>query len=236
MVAVGGDGTVHEVGRGLIGSNTALGIIPCGSGNGLARHLGISTDPLHYIKWLNRCKIVEMDYGSLNGHPFFCTCGIGFDAEVSKRFADSKTRGVITYVEKILQEALTHKDESLYINIGNESEEVEAFILTCANAGQWGNNVYIAPQASVSDGWLDVTILTPFSAMDIPLLAYHLFNRQIDKNKKIISHRCTSLSIKRNSKGYAHIDGEPIEVEKDINIEIIPKGLKVAVPSKNRRI
>lgn len=236
VVAVGGDGTVNEVGCGLIETETPMGIIPCGSGNGLARHLGIPIDPVHSIKWLNKHKIEDIDYGTINKHPFFCTCGLGFDADVSKRFADSKVRGVITYIEKILQEALYHKDEPIVIQTESGEENIEAFIVTCANAGQWGNNAYIAPLASVKDGLLDITIVPPFTPLDIPTLAYQLFNKQLDKNKKIISHKTESLTIIRKKDGVVHIDGEPTVLDKTINIQIVPKGLKVATPIKEREI
>lgn len=236
VVAVGGDGTVNEVGRGLIGSNTAMGIIPCGSGNGLARHIGIPMDLINSIKWLNKHKIINIDYGTINSNPFFCTCGLGFDADVSKRFADSKIRGVVTYVEKILQEALVHKEESITIITDGEEENIEAYIVTFANAGQWGNNIYIAPLASLTDGLLDVTILTPFTPMDVPTLAYHLFNKQIDKNRKIRTFKTRSLTIKREKDGVVHIDGEPIQLGNVLNIEIIKDGLKIAIPTKKLKI
>ncbi|MBO5951822.1 MAG: YegS/Rv2252/BmrU family lipid kinase [Bacteroidaceae bacterium] len=236
VVAVGGDGTVNEVGRGLIGTDTALGIIPFGSGNGLARHLGIPMDPINCIKWINKCRIAEIDYGIINEHPFFCTCGLGFDADVSKRFADSKIRGAITYIEKILQEALTHKDESLIIKSDIEQIDTEAFIVTCANAGQWGNNAYIAPLASVTDGLLDITIVTPFTPLDIPTLAYQLFNKHLDKNKKIRTLKTTQLTINRKKNGVVHIDGDPVMLDKEIKIKIVTNGLKVAIPLKKRKI
>ncbi len=236
VVAVGGDGTVNEVGRGMIGSDKPMGIIPCGSGNGLARHLGIPMDPLHSITWINKHKVIAIDYGTINEHPFFCTCGLGFDADVSKRFADSKIRGVITYIEKILQEALVHKDESLTIINNGKTEKLEAFIATCANAGQWGNNIHIAPLASVTDGLLDFTILTPFTPIDIPTMAYQLFNKQIDKNKKIKTYKTESLTIIREKEGVAHIDGEPIVLEKELKFQIYHAGLNIAIPIKKKSI
>lgn len=236
VVAVGGDGTVNEVGCGLIDTNMPMGIIPCGSGNGLARHLGIPMDPINSIKWINKHSVINIDYGTINDHPFFCTCGLGFDADVSKRFADSKIRGIITYVEKILQEALVHKDEPITIVNDGEEEDIEAFIVTCANAGQWGNNIYIAPLASVTDGLLDITVLTPFTPLDIPTLAYHLFNKQIDKNKKIKSFKTKELIIRRKKDAVAHVDGEPIILNKELKIQIIPKGLRIAIPKKERKI
>lgn len=235
-IAVGGDGTVNEVGRGLIGSNTALGIIPSGSGNGLARHLGIPMDPFKSTKWLSKSTIQDIDYGIINGHPFFCTCGIGFDAQISMKFAESKSRGPIVYMEKILREVLTYRTDTYHLCIDGVSQNVDAYIVTCANAGQWGNNAYIAPTASLQDGMLDVSVIPHFAAIDAPLMAYQLFNKQLDKSKNVMRYRCKNLIISREKAGVAHYDGEPIILEPEIKIEIVEKGLKVVVPNKHRHI
>jgi diacylglycerol kinase (ATP) len=235
VFAVGGDGTVNEVGNGLIGSNTALGIIPCGSGNGLARHLGISMDPFKAIKWLNKSKVVNIDYGKIAGHPFFCTCGVGFDATVSESFAKAGSRGVVTYLENVLKEMITYKIEEYHLssNYGFD-ETVDAFIVNCANADQWGNNAYIAPNASVQDGELDITVIHPFAAVDIPLMALQLFNKQLDKSRNVTVHKFKKLTITRKSEGAAHFDGEPIMLGTKIDIEVVPLGIKVLIPDKNR--
>ena len=106
VVAVGGDGTVNEVARSLVHTQTALGIIPCGSGNGLARHLCIPLDVRKALDIINNCQIETFDYGVINGLPFFCTCGMGFDAFISLKFAESGKRGPITYVENVLRDGL----------------------------------------------------------------------------------------------------------------------------------
>ena len=112
VVAVGGDGTVNEVARSLVHSDTALGILPCGSGNGLARHLLLPMNLKKCIEVINQCEIRDLDYGVINDHPFFCTCGMGFDAFVSMKFAESGKRGPITYAENILREGLKYKPET----------------------------------------------------------------------------------------------------------------------------
>ena len=182
VIAVGGDGTVNEVGCGLIGTDTAMGIIPCGSGNGMARHLGIPIDPFKAVKWLNKSIVTDIDYGTINGHPFFCTCGVGFDATVSETFSNSGSRGVLTYMESILLNIANYKDELYKLSFDNSSETFESFIVTCANADQWGNNAFIAPTASMQDGLMDVVVIHPFTPLDAPLLAFQLFNKQLDKN------------------------------------------------------
>ena len=236
VIAVGGDGTVNEVGCGLIGTNTALGIIPCGSGNGLARHLGIPIDPFKAVKWLNKSVFTDIDYGLINGRPFFCTCGVGFDATVSETFSNAGSRGVLTYMESILLEIATYKDQLYKLSFDDSSETFESFIVTCANADQWGNNAYIAPTASMQDGLMDVVVIHPFTPFDAPLLAFQLFNRQLDKNPKVTIRKCRRLTITRQNDGPAHYDGDPIQLGKEINIEMVPGGLKVLIPDKRRGI
>lgn len=236
VIAVGGDGTVNEVGRGLIGTGTALGIIPCGSGNGLARHLGIPMDPFKAVKWLDKSIFTDIDYGTINGNPFFCTCGVGFDAKVSDTFSKAGTRGVLTYMESILKEIATYKDKLYKLSFDNTSEAFECFIVTCANADQWGNNAFIAPTASLQDGLMDVVVIRPFTPLDAPLLAFQLFNRQLDRNEKVTIRKCRQLTITRQEDGPAHFDGDPIMLGKEINIEMVPHGLKVLIPDKQRGI
>lgn len=236
VIAVGGDGTVNEVGCGLIGTGTALGIIPCGSGNGLARHLGIPIDPFKAVKWLDKSIFTDIDYGTINGRPFFCTCGVGFDAAVSDSFSKARTRGLLTYMENVLINIATYKDKLYKLNFDNSSETFECFIVTCANADQWGNNAFIAPTASLQDGLMDVVVIRPFTPLDAPVLAFQLFNRQLDRNEKVTIRKCRTLTITRQEEGPAHYDGDPIQLGKEINIEMVPHGIKVLIPDKRRGI
>ena len=144
VVAVGGDGTVNEVARAIVHSNTALGIIPCGSGNGLARHLLLPLNVRKAIDVINRNEVRQLDYGIINDYPFFCTCGMGFDAFVSMKFAEAGKRGPITYVENVLREGLKYKPETYTIEDDNGTLQYKAFLISCANASQYGNNAYIA--------------------------------------------------------------------------------------------
>ena len=236
VIAVGGDGTVNEVGCGLIGTGTALGIIPCGSGNGLARHLGIPMDPFKAVKWLDKSIFTEIDYGMIENQPFFCTCGVGFDAKVSDSFSKAGSRGVLTYLESIMKEIATYHNETYKLSFDNSSETFEAFFITCANADQWGNNAFIAPTASLQDGILDVICAHPFSVVDAPLIAFQLFNKQIHKNPKVSVRKCRRVTITRDSEGPAHYDGEPVMLGKEIHIEIVSGGLKVLIPDRRRGI
>ena len=236
VIAVGGDGTVNEVGCGLIGTDTALGIIPCGSGNGLARHLGVSMDPFKAVKWLDKSVYTTIDYGTINDHPFFCTCGVGFDATVSERFSNAGSRGMLTYLESILKEIATYNNQLYKLSFDDSSETFECFIVTCANAGQWGNNAYIAPTASLQDGLLDVVVIHPFTPIDAPLLAFQLFNKLLDKNDNVTIRKASRLTITRENEGPAHYDGDPIQLGREIRIELIPHGLKVLIPDRRRGI
>jgi YegS/Rv2252/BmrU family lipid kinase len=231
VVAVGGDGTVNEIGRSLVGTDTALAIIPLGSGNGLARHLRIPMDVRRALEVINEGHVEVIDYGRLNDICFFCTCGVGFDAFVSMKFAEAGKRGLVTYLEKTLQESLTYKPETYELETEDGTYKYKAFLIACGNASQYGNNAYITPQAALNDGLLDVTVLEPFTALDVPSLAYQLFNRKIDQNSRIKTFRCRSLVIHRSSPGVVHYDGDPIQADKDISIRIISNGLHVVIPA-----
>lgn len=229
VVAIGGDGTVNEVARAIVHSNTALGIIPCGSGNGLARHLLLPMNVHKCIELINICEIRDLDYGIINGYPFFCTCGMGFDAFISQKFAEAGKRGPITYAENILREGLKYKPETYILEDESGTHKYKAFLISCANASQYGNNAYIAPQASMSDGLLDVVIMEPFDAFEAPQVSIDMFNKTLDRNSKIKTFRCRKLHIHRNSPGAIHYDGDPVTTGEDIDVELQPKGIKIIV-------
>lgn len=233
VVAIGGDGTVNEIGRSLVHTDTALGILPCGSGNGLARHLHIPMEPKGALEIINSGCTNIIDYGKINGTDFFCTCGVGFDAFVSLKFAHAGKRGMLTYLEKTLQESLTYQPETYELETENGTTEYKAFLIACGNASQYGNNAYIAPQATLTDGLLDVTILEPFTVLDVPSLAFQLFNKTIDQNSRIKTFRCKRLCIHRTKPGVVHFDGDPMETDADVQIELIQRGLKVVVPPQS---
>ena len=237
VVAIGGDGTVNEVARAIVHSNTALGIMPCGSGNGLARHLLLPMNLKKSIEILNRCEIHELDYGIINGHAFFCTCGMGFDAFVSQKFAEAGKRGPITYVENVLREGLKYKPETYEIQDEQGTTRAKAFLISCANASQYGNNAYIAPQASMSDGLLDVIIMEPFDVLEAPQISIEMFNKTLDKNSKIKTFKCQLLHIHRKQPGFIHYDGDPVMTDADVDIELKPKGIRVVVnPDGDKRL
>ena len=238
VVAVGGDGTVNEIARSIVHSDTALGILPCGSGNGLARHLLLPMNLKKSLEVINQCEVHELDYGIINGYPFFCTCGMGFDAFVSMKFAESGKRGPISYAENILREGLKYKPETYTLEDETGSKQYKAFLISCANASQYGNNAYIAPQASMSDGLMDVVIMEPFDVIEAPQVSFDMFNKTLDKNSKIKSFKCKKLHITRSKPGVIHYDGDPVMTGAEIDVHLEEKGIKVVVPTnadKNAR-
>ena len=234
VVAIGGDGTINETARSLIHTTTTLGIIPCGSGNGLARHLHIPMDPKAAIDILNEGHQIQMDYGKINDIPFFCTCGVGFDAFLSLKFADSGKRGLLTYLDNTLHESLTYQPETYEIENEAGTVKYKAFLIACGNASQYGNNAYITPQASLTDGLMDITILEPFTVLDVPSLSFQLFNKTINQNSRIKTMRAKKIKIRRSQPGVFHYDGDPIMGSENLEVEIIPKGLNIITSNKKK--
>lgn len=232
VIAVGGDGTVNEVGRSLIHTDTALGIIPMGSGNGLARHFQIPLVVKKAVEMLNHSEIILMDYGLVNDHPFFCTCGTGFDAYVSTEFAKGKERGIMAYLEKIITGYFNYRSQQYHLSGDNIDVETKAFVLTFANASQWGNNAYIAPQASVQDGKMDISILSNFPVIAIPSLALQLFTKTIDKDFFMTTLRAEEVTLHRPVPGPFHFDGEPYEEGTEIRVKMVRDGLKMLVKKR----
>ena len=230
VVAIGGDGTINEIARSLVHTKTALGIIPCGSGNGLARHLQIPMEAKKAIDIINEGLIDIIDYGKINDVPFFCTCGVGFDAAVSQKFAGEKRRGSLTYIKNTVEEYLSYKPEPYELLIDNQTVKEKAFLVACGNASQYGNNAFIAPHANIQDGKMDITILSPFGPLDIAPLAIQLFTKQIDRNSKIKTFKGKEVTIIRQNPGVMHLDGEPIMADSRIEISVLPKSLNVLTP------
>lgn len=230
VIVAGGDGTVNEVAKVLVNTDTILGIIPFGSGNGLARELGIPMFTEDAIRIILKAHTRTIDYGVANGHTFFCTCGVGFDAFISDKFAEEKNRGPIGYLRNILESVVDFKSEEYEIIHEEGSLKERAFIVTCGNTSQYGNDAYIAPGADLEDGKMNVSILKPLNALEIPQTTLQLFTKNIDKNSKMISLLTSKLVIKRPSPGLMHVDGEPIRTGAEIKVEILPKGLKVLAP------
>ncbi|MCO4291259.1 diacylglycerol kinase family lipid kinase [Solitalea sp. MAHUQ-68] len=232
VVAVGGDGTVNEVARGIISlkSNAALGIIPFGSGNGLALHLGIPTNPRKAIEALNHSVEKVIDSAMLNGIPFFNTAGLGFDAHISALFANNKKRGFSGYVKAVLREFRNYKSQEYELTIDGKKYIREAFMISFANSTQFGNNAKIAPLADISDGLLDVSVVKPFVAYQFPAMMYRLMSGTAHRSSFLEIIKAKEIIVKRKENGAVHLDGEPRDLNGQIDIKIVPASMKVLVP------
>ena len=188
-------------------------------------------DPKAAIDIINDDYRLNIDYGKINGLPFFCTCGVGFDAFISMKFAEAGKRGPLTYIEKTIRESINYAPETYEVEIDGQRKSYKAFVIACGNASQYGNNAYITPRASLNDGLLDVTIIEPFNMLEAPSLSFQLFNKTIDKDSHVKTLRCSSLHIRRSKPGVAHFDGDPIMLGENIEVRIVKQGLKVIVPS-----
>lgn len=225
VVAVGGDGTVNEVAKGLINTNTALGVIPMGSGNGFARHMKIPLNLKKSIEAINTFNTELIDTATVNEEPFISTVGLGFDALVGKKFADFGKRGLLSYMQVTTAEFMSFESSQYKLYIDGEKINTKAFLINFANVGQYGNNAWIAPNASVKDGKLNVCLIEPFPAHLVPDIIFKLFNKQLEKSKYYRTFLAEEIKVEA-PKLY-HIDGEPRSSEKDIEIKIVPSSIKV---------
>lgn len=227
VVACGGDGTVNQVASVVSNTNMALGILPLGSGNGLARSNKIPIDLLKALKTIELGNIKQIDGAMINQYPFFCTAGIGFDAHIANEFAISTKRGFVTYFKTTVKEFFGYTPNDYKINIDGKVIETKAFLITIANAGQWGNDVYIAPEAELSDGILNISILKPFSLFAIPMIGIKLFSKKIHTSIQLQSEKGKHIDIEFNGELPVHFDGEPIRVSDKLSIKIMPLALKI---------
>ena len=244
VVAVGGDGTVNEIGRALItDTSVKFGIVPMGSGNGLALHAEIPLDTRAAFKLIRTGHSELIDYGDMNGKIFFATAGTGFDAEVGQRFAEmSKTfsitgkRGPITYLRAIVEMAALYVPKEYTIMTDDEVFQQRAFLITVGNAAQWGNKAYIAPKASQQDGLFSVTVVKPFLYIEAPMMAMQLLNRRFDRNMHVRSIETRHLRILCDDIGYSHVDGEPMQLPSPLDVTMHPAGLRIIVPKKRKNL
>ena len=231
VVAVGGDGTVSEVAQGLVGTDKVLGIIPCGSGDGLAFHLGFSRNPLKALRTIQDGTSETMDFGKVDGRPFFCTSGVGLDAEVAWEFASAGKRGLWTYISLAWKIWQHFKPETYRIDVDGRTLSVPAVFVTVGNANQWGNQARITSLASVRDGLLDVTVVAPFHTWEIPVLATKLLDGRAHTSRRVTMLRGKQVTVVREKEGPAHYDGDPCMKGREIHYEIIPAALHVRVPA-----
>lgn len=231
-IAVGGDGTVNKVASVIQGTAIRLGIVPIGSGNGLARSLGLSMDIEEVIKQIVEGKHSIIDSGSVNGHSFFCTSGIGFDAHIAYLFAKSKSRGLKTYVKVTISQLLNYRAKEYTLEFNGQSIKRKAFLITVANAGQYGNDFYIAPEAKLNDGLFHVVILKPFNVFSLFSIFTKIILKKAHTSSNIETYTTDKLTITRESEDSLHFDGEPHIEGKSLSYTIQPNALNVVVGSK----
>ncbi|RKR81232.1 YegS/Rv2252/BmrU family lipid kinase [Mucilaginibacter gracilis] len=229
IVAVGGDGTVNETASAIAGSNTVLGILPFGSGNGLARFLKIPMDPVSAIKTLNIGRTETIDAGKINNQWFFNMAGMGFDAHISEVFSHGKTRGFRAYFKSSVQEISNYKAQNYRITIDGKDYDREAFMLSFANSSQYGNNAHVSPKASLHDGLIDVCIIKPFPVYRLPEMGLRMLTKTSESSKFVEIIRGRHIKVKRQLAGAVHLDGEPQIMGIDTEIITIPESLNVIV-------
>ena len=232
VVAVGGDGTVNEVASGLRGTQTAMGIVPVGSGNGFARHLHIPMSPSRAIQLLNHSEAIKCDYGMANDHLFVTTCGTGFDAQIAYQFATSTKRGFKTYFENVIKDLVSYHPQSYHIQGDGIDVQHKAFLITFANANQWGNDAYIAPQASIQDGLMDICLMSSSALLGAPGLALRLFTKSINSSLFMDTIKAKDVVLTREDESPFHIDGDPVKMPREIRIRIVQDGLNVLVEKR----
>lgn len=225
VVAVGGDGTVNEVARALIGSPAALGVIPIGSGNGLARHLDLPLKPHAAYRHFWRAGNRLIDTGTVNDQPFVMLAGVGFDACVAREFARSTSRGLVHYARLVIGHFNRYPETTYRISLGNGPwQEREAFMLTLANGSQFGNDFLIAPKASVTDGFLDLCTLKKFSWWQTPGLARRMRNGSLPDSGLWDGVQIKELQLEGHD-GWVNIDGESAFMEGRLSFAIQPQSL-----------
>ena len=232
VVAVGGDGTVNEVARGLKDTKTAMGILPMGSGNGFARHLNIPMRVNKALEMINHSEPISVDYGLANGKVFVSTCGTGFDALIANQFAGSNKRGFATYLQDVIKDIFSYTPQNYHL-IGDGFDVThKAFLITFANANQWGNDAMIAPKASIQDGKMDIMMMSSHALLGSAGLALRLFAGSIDDSHFMNTIRAKEVTLEREEPAPFHLDGDPVVMEKDIHIKIVPDGLRVLVEKR----
>ena len=230
IVAVGGDGSVNDVVSGMVGSNIALGIIPCGSGNGLARNLKIPLTPAHAIEILNHYKVAEIDTIYLNDRVIASIAGIGFDARVARRMKQTKVRGLQAYAKIILTDYPTYKEHTYRLNIDGNEIERKAWFISFANSNQFGYNTAIAPLAQLDDGLIDVCIVDRIPLLHLPMTAPLLYLNHFELSQHVEYFKAHEVTVYNNDEKWVNIDGEGERIGTELHFRNVRKSLKVLVP------
>ena len=233
IVAVGGDGTVNEVAQAVVNSPARIGIIPKGSGNGLARHLGIPTRFPDALRCLFTSKTVAMDTFRLNGKLSLNVSGIGFDGYIADLFGMEKERGFHGYTKLVMNEFIRFTEFEARIDAGDQRVDKKAFVIAIANSSQYGNNATIAPGASVCDQLLNISIIRKFPAYRLDLI-YSFFSGTIDQSAYCETLEVRNTTIRLKVPVPYHIDGEPAGKADHFTIELSPSSLNILAPCERK--
>lgn len=232
VIAIGGDGTTNEIGSALIHTKTALGIIPLGSGNGLARGLGIPLSPLKAAKVLKTGLIRQIDAGQIEKDIFFIVTGMGFDAIIGKVFNEQQVRGLIPYFTIGFREYFSYKHEVFVLKFNNKKVAVSALFVTIANLKGWGGGAIISPEAEFDDGMLDICVIHRAPTWYVIANLYKLFTGGVVKLRKYSRYQASEVEIVREKAGPYHFDGEVQDGGEILKVSVHPKALNVIVPQK----
>lgn len=230
VVVAGGDGTVHMVGEHLVKSGIPLGILPAGSGNGLAKDLDIPIDIPQALDVVKAFKPKKIDTLKINGIDCFHLSDLGFNARVCHRFAESILRGKISYAWFAFQEYFKYKPFSYLIETPNNIYKGKAFMMAISNATKFGTNASINPLGEIDDGFFEISIIKPFPKILAPHIMVQLFKNRITRSPYYKIIRCKKATIYNLENESFHIDGEPVQLGKKLEVEIVPKGLEILLP------
>lgn len=233
VVAVGGDGSVNEVAQSLIHTNTALAVLPGGSGNGFAMHLGLGRSIQKAIKFINTGQVIEIDTCTANNRFFINVSGLGFDARIAYKTKENSKRGFIPYLLTSIRESRKFKPQHLNIKIDDKLLQGEYAAAVVANASMYGYHFTIAPQASMQDGIMDIMLIKKAPMYKYFLTTFRFLNRTLHKSDITETYQGKSISISMNEGNYLHVDGEGYKTEKNLTFQINPKSLKVLAPEKH---
>ena len=230
IIAVGGDGTINEIAQILVGNNKRMGIIPQGSGNGLARHLGISLQSHKAIKQLNTAINSYIDTATLNKQFFISIAGVGFDSLVAQKFELSKNRGFLGYAKLVLKEYFQFKEQEYILNLDGKDFTKKAALISFANSSQFGYNAVIAPKAHIADGFLDVCIMRKPKLYQIPITLLKVWMGKANQSTLLEIIKAKYIVLYPNQFQFANIDGESKKVGEKVEIQIKPKSLLLKLP------
>ncbi len=230
VFAVGGDGTVNEVARGLVNTTAAMGILPKGSGNGLARHLHIPMDIPRALELLGQHTIVGMDTVLINGNLSVNVSGIGFDGHVASLFGKNGKRGLLNYTRIVLSEFRAYRELKAKMEVDGNEMDKEAFILAFANSSQFGNNAQLAPSASVCDQKIDLCIIHKVPLSRAPGFTRRMFTGTIDQSPFVEITQAQRINVRFSAPAPYHIDGEPMPPSDRFDVQMQPASLRVIIP------